>query len=165
MHLKQKLNHCFFVPSFFRDCFLTLYHLLLRIVQQVRYVLEKSSVQLEHQASAPASSVVTDLTKQQLGDIIYEEFPLFLEAVHTFRTGQICFAMHQSIIRWKWLSNFQGNSPISLPTALTGAPGEITIKETSVCVLSVSISTTPVVGADMKDLPALTEPKFWGSWD
>lgn len=58
------------------------------------------------------------------------------------------------------VSNFQGNSPISLPTALTGAPGEITIKETSVCVLSVSISTTPVVGADMKDLPALTEPKF-----
>lgn len=54
----------FFLPSFFRDCFLTLYHLLLRIVQQVRYVLEKSSVQLEHQASAPARSVVTDLTKQ-----------------------------------------------------------------------------------------------------
>lgn len=131
------------------------------------YVLENASLQLKRRRPVPANSSITDLTEQQMGDNIYARnsfLSFWRQFIHS-QTGQICFVMHQSIIQWKWVSDFQGNSPISLPTALTGAPGEITIKQTSVYFLSVSTSTASEVGADMKDLPALPEPKFWGNWD
>lgn len=166
--LKTKIKLFFCLPPTLRgfsqellpDCFLSR-------TTQIMYVLENVSLQLKHQTSVLANSngkiwqSKRCVTASMLAVV---SLPFWRQLIYS-QTGQICFVMHWSIALGKWVSNFQGNSPIFLTRALTGPPQERIIKQTSVYFLSVNITTASEVGTDMKDLPALPEPTFWGCWD
>lgn len=134
MHFKQKWNLFFSPPTLHLLGIASWLYLLSSTTQQVMYVLENAPFQLKHQTPVPDNSNLTDLTEQQMSDNTYARnsfLSFWRQFIHS-QTGQICFVMQQSVIQWKWVSNFQGNSPISLPTTLAGAPGEITIEQTFV---------------------------------